>query len=79
MLKHEVLTWVSAVDYSAGLAMSKVLCLHQLHARIYIHGNGVRLSHVIQGECDKKMIKSRVIKKWIKFTVTEVVNMCSVK
>ena len=33
-----------------GLVTSKMLCLHQAHAKVYIHGNAMWLSHVIQGQ-----------------------------
>ena len=39
-------TWVGAVH----LAVSKMLCVRQSYAKIYIHGNGVRLLHPMHGQ-----------------------------
>lgn len=33
-----------------GVAVSKMLLLHQPHAKVYIHSNGVLLSHNVQDQ-----------------------------
>ena len=48
--------------------MNNMVHMCQLHAKIHIHGNGVHLLHVIRSR--------HAIKIRIKFTVTEVANMC---
>ena len=36
--------------YISGVALSKMLCTRQPHARIYIHCDDVRLSHAMLGQ-----------------------------
>ena len=36
------------IGTSTGLVMSKMLCMHETHAKIYIHANEVRELQTIQ-------------------------------
>ena len=51
--------------HKRSLAVSKMLCVPQSHAKIYIHGNGEQLLHTMQSQ------------DMIRYIVTEIVDVCS--